>query len=167
MSRGGETWQASINLLMYNWWVISLEEHSSADGRPIWKFYYDGDCGLCCGAVKWLDRLDFDCRIAWIPFQSLEEPPDNLSWEGLDRSAYLVAGKGGRHEGFYAFRKLTLKMPSLWPLAFIFWIPGIQAPGRVIYRWIAVNRYRLSRCGISDGMREPDSVSRATPNDDC
>ena len=152
---------------MYNWWVISPEEHSSADGCPIWKFYYDGDCGLCCGSVKWLDRLDFDCQVAWIPFQSLGKQPDNLSWEDLHRSAYLVAGQGERHEGFYAFRKLTLRMPSLWPLVPIFRIPGIQVPGRVIYRWIALNRYRLTRRVISDRTRESDSVSRATPNDDC
>lgn len=143
---------------MYNWCVISPEEHLSADSRPIWKFYYDGYCGLCRGAVKCLDRLDFGRRVAWIPFQSLEEPPDNLSWEDLDRSAYLVAGQGERHDGFDAFRKCTLKMPSLWPLALIFWIPGIQAPGRLIYRWIAVNRYRLSRCGNSDRTRKLDSV---------
>jgi len=99
--------------------------------------------------------------------QSLEEPPDNLSWEDLDRSAYLAVGQGEMHEGFYAFRKFTLKMPSLWPLALIFWIPGIQAPGRVIYCWIAVNRYRLCHRGISDRTRETDSVSRATLNDDC
>ena len=136
---------------MYNWWVISLEEHSCADGHPIWKFYYDEDCVLSIRAVKLLDRLDFDCRVAWTPCTSLEDPPDNLSWEDLDRAAYLTVGQSESHEGFYAFRKLTLKMPSLWLLAVMFWIPGIQAPGRIIYRWIAANRYRLSRRGNSDG----------------
>ena len=158
MIRRDGTRQTSINLLIYNWGVNSPEEHLFANPRPIWKFYYDGDCGLCRGAVKCLDQLDFSRRVAWVPFQSLAKLPDNLSQEDLDRSAYLVAEQGERHDGFDAFRKCTLKMPSLWLLAFIFWIPGIQVPGRVIYRWIAVNRYRLSRCGTSDRTRKLDSV---------
>ena len=147
--------------------MLSPDERSSADSRQAWNFYYDGDCGLCRWVVKWLRRMDFGGVMTWTSFQSLDEPPHNLSWEELDRAAYLDAGKGGLHEGFYAFRKLTLKLPSLWPLVPIFWLPGIQIPGRVVYRWVAVNRYRLSRCGLPDRDREPDVTATVMPKDDC
>lgn len=147
--------------------MVLTYEHPSADSIPRWKFYYDGDCGLCRWAVKWLIRMDLGRKITWIPFQSLDEPPDNLSWEDLDRAAFLDEGKGDLHEGFYAFRKLTLKLPLLWPMAPVFWLPGIQFPGRAVYRWVALNRYRLSRCSIPERGRELDGNSPATPRDDC
>ncbi len=142
------------------------EEHTSADSRPTLRFYYDGDCGLCRWAVKWLSRIDIRRRVAWIPFQSLEQPPHNLSWLDLDRAAYLDCGNGELQEGFYAFRKLTLKLPSLWPLVPVCWLPGVQFPGRAVYRWVAVNRYRLSRCGVPDRKEWPVTKSPATPRDD-
>ena len=109
--------------------------------------------------------MDFAGGVTWIPFQSLEQPPDNLSWRDLDRAAYLDTGKGHLHEGFYAFRELTLKLPLLWPLALIFWLPGIQVPGRAVYRWVAANRYRLSSCGVSASKSEQDFTSPSEPRD--
>ena len=113
-----------------------------------WSFYYDGDCGFCSWVVRWLRRTDFVGGVEWVPYQSLERPPGDLSWEDLDRSAYLDAGKAQLYEGYYAFRKLTLKVPALIPLAPVFWLPGVAIPGVRAYRWVARNRYRISRCGL-------------------
>ncbi len=113
-----------------------------------WMCYYDGNCGFCTRVVRGLSRIDFFRRVQWIPFQSLEELPRGLSWEDLDRSAYLDTGRGGLHEGFYSFRMLTLRLLPLVPLAPVFWFPGMNLLGTVVYRWIARNRYRISRCRI-------------------
>ena len=48
--------------------------------------------------------------MTWTPYQSLEPPPHGLSWDDLDRSAYLVTGNGRLHEGFYVFRMLALRL---------------------------------------------------------
>ena len=115
---------------------------------PRWIFYYDGNCGFCTRVVRGLSRIDFFRQVQWIPFQSLEEPPQGLSWEDLDRSAYLDTGREGLHEGFYSFRMLTLRLLPLVPLAPVFWFPGMNLLGTVVYRWIASNRNRISRCRI-------------------
>ena len=113
-----------------------------------WIFYYDGNCGFCTRVVRGLFRIDFFRKVQWIPFQSLEEPPQGLSWEDLDLAAYLDTGREGLHEGFYSFRMLTLRLLPLVPLAPAFWFPGMNLLGPVVYRWIASNRYRISRCRI-------------------
>ena len=60
---------------------------SLAPGR--WLCYYDGNCGFCRGIVRRLSRLDVFGRVDWIPSQSLEEPPEGLSWEDLESALYL------------------------------------------------------------------------------
>ena len=77
---------------------------SSQRRRPV--FYYDGGCGFCRSGVRALSRLDFSHRVAWVSYQSLARPPDGLSWDDLDRAAYLVDGAGVRYEGFFAFRQV-------------------------------------------------------------
>jgi predicted DCC family thiol-disulfide oxidoreductase YuxK len=141
---------------MYNQGMVSSDGRPPPENCRAWKFYYDGDCGLCRRLVRGLSRLDFGRAITWISFQSLERPPQSLSWSDLDRAAFLELDTGDLLEGFYAFRMLTLKVPSLWPLAPLFWLPGVHVPGRAIYRWVAANRYRLSRCTVPDGRPGPD-----------
>ena len=69
-----------------------------------------------------------------------------MSWEHLDRAAYLDTGRGQLYEGFYSLRMLTLRLPLLVPLAPVLWVPGVSLLGPVVYRWIARNRYVISRC---------------------
>jgi predicted DCC family thiol-disulfide oxidoreductase YuxK len=113
-----------------------------------WVFYYDGECGFCIRAVGWLYRLDLFKAVDWIPYQSLDRPPQGLTWDDLEAAAYLDTGEGRLHRGFYAFRMLTLKLPPLVPLAPLFWLPGAHLPGVALYRWIARNRHHLSACRI-------------------
>ena len=116
--------------------------------RHRWVLYYDGNCGFCIRAVCWLSGIDLFGQITWTPFQGLKEPPYDLCWDDLDRSAYLDTGQGRLYEGYYAFRKLALRLIPLLPLAPILWLPGMGFAGGAVYRWVARNRYRLSRCQI-------------------
>ena len=113
-----------------------------------WVCYYDGDCGFCTKVVQGLCWIDFCSRVIWKPFQSLKEPPVGLSWDDLDLAAYLDTRNGRNHEGFYAFRLLTIKLLPLVPLAPFFWFPGATLVGIPVYRLVARNRYRISRCGL-------------------
>jgi predicted DCC family thiol-disulfide oxidoreductase YuxK len=129
-----------------------------------WVFYYDGECGFCTSAVRLLSKGDLFTRISWIPYQSLERPPQGLSWDDLDHSAYLVTGNERLHEGFYAFRLLTLELWPLMPLIPILWLPGVNMLGVPLYRWIARNRYRISRCRIPV-LTKPPARSSSTASD--
>ncbi len=124
------------------------EQEENTRDRHGWVLYYDGNCGFCAGAVRLLSAIDFFRRITWTPFQDLKEPPHDLCWDDLDRAAYLDTGQGRLHQGYYAFRKLALRLVPLLPLAPIFWLPGMGFAGGAVYRWVAGNRYRLSGCRV-------------------
>ena len=121
-----------------------------------WVIYYDGECGFCTLCVRVLKPCDFFRRVAWVPYQDLPEPPAGLTWEDLDQAAYLEVRTGGAsgdeagsptrlYRGYYAFRMLTLRLPPLFPLAMVAWLPGVNRLGERAYAWVAANRYRISR----------------------
>ncbi len=113
-----------------------------------WTFHYDADCGMCAAVVRWLRRFDTRDRVAWTPIQSLDTPPHGLTHADLERSAYLVCAPGDNHEGFFAFRKLLLKLPLLSPLGALMWLPGARLIGVPAYRCIARNRHKISNCKV-------------------
>ncbi len=95
--------------------------------------------------------LDLRRRVRWLAFQTLEALPGALTPPDLQREAYI--GGGTKLEGgFYSFRRLTLLLPPLWPLAAVVWFPGVNRIGEVLYRWVARNRTRLpgSVCVIEE-----------------
>ena len=127
---------------------------TDARGKPPWTFYYDGDCAFCAASVRALAAVDLFRRVAWTDFQALPQPPGGLSWKDLDRAAWLQTLPAGPdapprlYRGFYAFRMLSLRLPPLLPLAPLLWLPGVPRLGEAAYRWVAANRYRISRgCG--------------------
>ena len=128
-------------------------------GQRRWVFYYDGQCRFCTRTVKILAALDFLRQLTWKPFQDLEAPPGHLTWEDLDREAYLATGaienlgdcSGHLYGGFYAFRMLSLRLLPLMPLVPLLWLPGVNRLGEVTYRWVACNRYRFRGPGRRSG----------------
>lgn len=128
--------------------VNSPEGTGTSQPSGPWVFYYDGECGFCIRWVRLLGRLDRAGRVTWVSFQSLDRPPRGIGWQDLERSAYLdsdpLAGAADLHEGFFAFRQLTLRIPALFPLTPFFWLPGTGWLGSRVYRWVAGSRYRLS-----------------------
>ncbi len=113
-----------------------------------WTFYYDADCGMCSAVVRWLKRFDWRGHIAWAAIQSLEQAPPGIRFADLEKAAYLVCAPGDNHEGFFAFRRLLLKLPLLSPLGALMWLPGARLIGVPTYRLIARNRYRISGCRV-------------------
>ena len=50
-------------------------------------------------------------------------------------------------------------MPALFPLGALMWVPGVHLIGVPIYRLVADNRHRISRCGVP-GWRVDDTAQR-------
>ena len=121
----------------------------AADKSRDYVFYYDGECGFCTRVVRVLAATDLRRRVRWVAFQSLEEFPGALTRADLQREAYVQHGDK-LEGGFYSFRRLTLLLPPLWPLAPLMWFPGMHRLGEAAYAWVARNRGRLpgSVCSI-------------------
>ena len=58
---------------------------------------------------------------------------------------------GDNHAGFFASRRLLTSMPVLLPLGVLMWLPGVHLIGVPVYRLIADNRHKFSRCRIKAG----------------
>lgn len=111
---------------------------------------YDGQCPLCRKSVallKWLDwRRRLDCRDARDPANvPATEPP--LVLERLLEEMHLVTPDGQQvHHGFTAFRWMAWRLPLLWAVAPLLYIPGVPTLGQWAYLWIARNRFQLVPC---------------------
>jgi predicted DCC family thiol-disulfide oxidoreductase YuxK len=71
----------------------------------------------------------------------------SLDRESLARAVHLLSPEGEVWMGFEAVRRLARLFPALWPLLPVLHAPGASRTGRVLYEWIARNRYRLGGCG--------------------
>jgi predicted DCC family thiol-disulfide oxidoreductase YuxK len=135
-------------------WILRLitrtpNENMKTAGKPVVLF--DGQCNFCRSQIDILRRLDGKHRL---DFVSLHDPtvterfPD-LSFEQLMDQMWIVSPEGDRFGGAYAVRYLTRKLPILWPIAPLMFIPGSMKLWQFLYKQIAKHRYRIAgrNCG--------------------
>jgi predicted DCC family thiol-disulfide oxidoreductase YuxK len=114
---------------------------------------YDGDCIFCTASINILRRLDGQGRLR---FLSLHDPsvrvdyPD-LTHDMLMSEMWVVAFNGDRYSGADALKYLSLRLPLLYPIAPMLYIPGSMPIWRRFYRFVARNRYRIAGSDCSDG----------------
>ena len=105
------------------------------------RVYYDADCRLCSGGVSLLSRAGVLGEVSWAPIQAGSRPA-GVSGNDLERAMHLETSSGV-YSGFDAVRRIVLRTPILWPLALVFWLPGMGALGSRAYGAVARNRRRL------------------------
>jgi predicted DCC family thiol-disulfide oxidoreductase YuxK len=104
---------------------------------------YDGHCKLCRRAIAVIKSFDiFDAlncvnafdseKLAIIGAQGIPE-------EDLFQDMHVLVGKQ-KWLGFKAYRKAAIRVPILWPLWLLFWIPPVPAIGQWLYRKVADSR---------------------------
>jgi hypothetical protein len=64
----------------------------------------------------------------------------------LQEMHLIVPGGGQVHHGFHAFRWMAWRLPVLWLLLPLLYLPGAPALGQRLYLWVARNRFRLVPC---------------------
>ena len=102
---------------------------------------YDGQCRFCRASVAqlraqdWLGRLDYgDARDA----STLSRFPQVERPAALERLQLVPPGGDGVLDGFYAVRWMAGRLPLLWILWPLLWLPGVP--------WLGV-RAKSGRCG--------------------
>src|SRR5262245_33850918 len=106
---------------------------------------YDSHCRFCTESVKNLARWDRSGRLS---FLSLHDPEvairfPELLHDQLMQEMHVVDRQGKTHRGAEAFRYLTARIPRLYPLAPLLFIPFTLPIWSWAYRQIARRRYRL------------------------
>src|SRR5262245_35170341 len=110
---------------------------------------YDGACPFCLKSVEILKRLDWLGRLAYVDMRDPDEPalarvadPATL----LDQMPVLPPRAEHVLHGFDGIRWLAWRVPALWLIAPLLYLPGVPQLGRRLYLWIARNRFRLLPC---------------------
>jgi predicted DCC family thiol-disulfide oxidoreductase YuxK len=111
---------------------------------------YDGQCPFCRRSVALLKRLDWLGRLSYSDARDrahLPAGPPSLDPNRLLQEMHVVT-PDHRHvyHGFAALRWLAWRLPLLWPVAPLLYLPGVPALGQRLYLWVARNRFRLVPC---------------------
>jgi len=125
-----------------------INTNTEATGRAI--VLYDGHCAFCRHSVQQLRRLDWLGRLQFgdvrdpsqlPPIQRLLDPIRLLE------EMHVLSADGQRvYHGFGALRWLAWRLPLLWPIAPLLYLPGVLSVGQRLYLWVARNRFRIVPC---------------------
>jgi len=111
---------------------------------------YDGQCPLCRKSVAVLRRLDW---LGVLNYVDVRDPDKLAACDVIVEPGRLLEEMhlitpGGRQllHGFKAFRWMAWRLPALWLLAPLLYLPGVPTLGQRAYLWVARNRFRLVPC---------------------
>ena len=123
------------------------------------QLYFDGQCALCCAAVRFLIRHDRDRKLRYgsLQGQSGRQLLEARGLEPIPGSSLLLLDGGRLYSASDAVLRVCRFLDGAWPLAQgLRWIPRPLRDG--IYRLVAHNRYRwfgrLESCWLPDPALE-------------
>jgi predicted DCC family thiol-disulfide oxidoreductase YuxK len=122
-----------------------------------WVFY-DAECCFCVAGMKRWGGVFARRGFVWLPLQTPGAAARlGVTEEQLLQKMWLQFAGGRVVSGVNAWSELMRTVWWLWPLGVLIGLPGINAIARVVYRWIARNRYCLGgSCKIhSHGPDKP------------
>jgi predicted DCC family thiol-disulfide oxidoreductase YuxK len=106
------------------------------------EMIYDGTCGFCKRSMASFLAFDGLRQISIRDFRT--NPSPVVSDEKMLKHLYTVLPDGKAFPGFEAYRYVVPRVPGLWWLVPLFYIPFFSRYfGHPIYNWIAANRGRL------------------------
>jgi predicted DCC family thiol-disulfide oxidoreductase YuxK len=118
------------------------------------EMIYDGRCGVCVRSMAWLLAFDGLQQIGIRDFRT--NPSPVVTDAQLEKALYLVLPGGRALPGFEAYRHVVARVPGLWWLVPLFYLPVLsRVLGRPIYNWVAANRSRLSASRLFAAPRAP------------
>ena len=107
---------------------------------------YDGECRFCRSQIALLRRLDICGRLTFTSLHAASVAVDfpEITRETLLAQMVVVEKSGRSHGGAQAVRYLSRTLVLLWPLAIVLHIPGTLPLWKILYNWIARNRFRIA-----------------------
>jgi predicted DCC family thiol-disulfide oxidoreductase YuxK len=129
--------------------------------RKIWRdgcpspltVYFDADCGFCTDCARLLRLLDGRRRLRLIPLQRAQrDRPDAPALATLQQSMHVVESDR-RWTGGRACLEIAARVPALWPLATLRYVPLVPELLDRAYVAIAAKRHSISRLTGSRACR--------------
>jgi predicted DCC family thiol-disulfide oxidoreductase YuxK len=125
---------------------------------------FDGGCGLCRSTANVLRRLDLLGKLQLLDIT--DWPVISRRFPTLDRQRaiddmHAMTANGRIETGFDAYRLIAWRLPLLWPIAPLLYVPGVPQVGRRVYRYVAANR--ATSCRLDQAPRS-SSTHPAAPS---
>jgi predicted DCC family thiol-disulfide oxidoreductase YuxK len=141
----------------------SLAEKNRAGAA--YRVLYDGQCEICQACISWLKTLDHEDKKQTICLpispDALSTVDPRLKMDDCLRQLHVVTPEGAIHTGWDAVTCLARLFPSTWLIGVVGqWFP-FRGAGRLLYGFVARNRYSLSKCrGGACSVAKPETVRR-------
>ena len=115
--------------------------------RPRHIVLYDGECSLCTFQMRLLTWLDWFNVLQLVPITHplAAQVAPQIHREALLEAIHCVTPDGRIYRGARALRFVGLRLPILFLVALVLWIPGVIWIAEHIYQWVARHRQFLSR----------------------
>lgn len=128
-----------------------------------YRVLYDGQCEVCQACVSWLKTLDKGKRTSCVPIspEILSSVDSRLRIEDCLRQLHVVTPEGEILVGWDAVATLARLFRLTWLIGALGPRFPFRNAGRLLYEFVAKNRYLLSKCrGGACRVARPDAVQR-------
>jgi glyoxylase-like metal-dependent hydrolase (beta-lactamase superfamily II)/predicted DCC family thiol-disulfide oxidoreductase YuxK len=132
-------------------------------GTLVYRVLYDGQCEICQACVSWLKTLDGNRKTISLPISPavLQTVDSRLKMDECLRQLHVVTPEGEILVGWEAVASLARLFPSTWLLGALGRRFPFRNAGRLLYGFVATNRYFLSKCrGGACRVAKPEAVRR-------
>jgi glyoxylase-like metal-dependent hydrolase (beta-lactamase superfamily II)/predicted DCC family thiol-disulfide oxidoreductase YuxK len=136
------------------------KEHATT---AAYRVLYDGQCEICQSCVSWLKTLDRKNETICLPIsaEALPTVDSRLQMDACLRQLHVVTPEGQTHVGWDAVTTLARLFPSTWLIGVLGRRFPFRNAGRLLYGFVARNRYSLSKCrGGACRVAKPEAVRR-------
>ncbi len=123
-------------------WIDRKRRQHETTGQA--KIIYDGHCGFCRKSLDILKTMDLFNYLKTVDYQTSADMSTlhpALTKEACHSQLHLIEPDGRLSGGFFIFRRICWRFPMLFSLIPVFYFPGSNLLGPLVYRWIAKNRY--------------------------
>lgn len=128
-----------------------------------YRVLYDDQCEICQACVAWLKTLDHGQKTTCLPIDDRVSAhvDSRLQLESCLRELHVVTPAGDIYVGWEAVACLARLFPSTWLIGALGQMFPFRYAGRFVYKFVATNRYVLSKCrGGACRTAKPEDVRR-------
>lgn len=108
---------------------------------------YDGECPMCTFQMRVISWLDWFGKVKLVPLQDegAAELAPGVGRADLQEEIHCVTPAGDLYRGARAFRFLGFRIPLLFPLGVLLWVPGVIWIAERVYKFVAARRLFFSK----------------------